>query len=415
MEAVCAQFDRGYHLTDHRVVTHENSTTFEIEGATLFELQYVGGSTVSGHYMSDAFTVTGSTVDKLIMGLGVESTDSFGIMGIGPKAMEASRFHGIIYPNLPVALEDEGHINTTAYSLWLNDLDANTGSILWGGVDTEKYVGNMTRVNVIPKSEGEDITFLAVALTSLRFTNESDAAEVVSERMPLYALLDSGSTVSYLPADIVESMWEYVGAQEIEVLGEEGEPPVNVGMRPCGSNTDLGTFEFGFGGLDGPRINVPLDEMVLTNSPFTTTNISADQTFSPDELEGPWCPFGVQKQSYLGGQDSAYVLGLTFLRSAYVVYDLVNNEIGLAQTVFNATGTNIVPFESHGAVIPSSTVAANQDGVELAPRPTQSLTVYTDDPTDDSEDDKDNENAASGVKIPTLAVAISVVLLGLFG
>lgn len=47
---------------------------------------------------------------------------------------------------------------------------------------------------------------------------------------------------------------------------------------------------------------------------------------------------------------SIYILGDTFLRSAYVVYDLARNEISLAQTVFNSTENNIIELTNNTAV-----------------------------------------------------------------
>jgi elongation factor G len=67
------------------------------------------------------------------------------------------------------------------------------------------------------------------------------------------------------------------------------------------------------------------------------------------------CLFGIQPFT-----QAPYILGDTFLRSAYVVFDLVNNQIGLAQTDFNDTGSNIVVFENNGSTIPKSTIAPNQ-------------------------------------------------------
>jgi hypothetical protein len=52
-------------------------------------------------------------------------------------------------------------------------------------------------------------------------------------------------------------------------------------------------------------------------------------------------------------------LGDTFLRSAYVVYDLANNEISLAQTNFNATGTNVVEIGTGTGSVPDATTVAN--------------------------------------------------------
>ncbi|KFY41714.1 hypothetical protein V494_02820, partial [Pseudogymnoascus sp. VKM F-4513 (FW-928)] len=60
------------------------------------------------------------------------------------------------------------------------------------------------------------------------------------------------------------------------------------------------------------------------------------------------------------------LFGDTFLRSAYVVYDLANNEIGLAQTDFNAKGSNIVEFASMGAAIPQAPTASGQDQIGVS-------------------------------------------------
>lgn len=53
------------------------------------------------------------------------------------------------------------------------------------------------------------------------------------------------------------------------------------------------------------------------------------------------CMFGLLGADDVGG---ASVLGDTFLRSAYLLYDLDNNSIGIAQTVFNSTRSNVVEF-----------------------------------------------------------------------
>jgi hypothetical protein len=67
------------------------------------------------------------------------------------------------------------------------------------------------------------------------------------------------------------------------------------------------------------------------------------------------CQLGIEAAG-----DLPVLFGDTFLRSAYVVYDLDNNRIALAQTDFNATGSNVVAFPSQGAAIPSATSAANE-------------------------------------------------------
>ena len=74
----------------------------------------------------------------------------------------------------------------------------------------------------------------------------------------------------------------------------------------------------------------------------------------------PACVFRIQSI------EGNAILGDTFLRSAYVVYDLSNKVIGLAQTVFDTTDSNIVPFASISAQIPGATAAPSSEVVQQA-------------------------------------------------
>jgi len=285
------------------------------------------------------------------MGLALDTSIPYGLVGVGYSSNEAiAAYSDETFPNVPEALVSVGAINSVAYSLWLNDLGANTGSILFGGIDTEKYVGNLTRINVL-KGKGEQVPYhFTVALTSLIAAIPSGSDTLTSTSFPIEAVLDSGTTLTYLPQDLAEQVWEEVGA----VYDAEAEGAV----LPCSYANNPGHFSFGFAGPDGPRINVTMDELVLSLS----DERGPPSTFASGAFKGQEsCAFGIQNSS-----EVPMLLGDTFLRSAYVVYDLVNNEIGLAATDFNSTKTNIVPFPSNGATIPSSTSAPNQDSISGA-------------------------------------------------
>jgi hypothetical protein len=53
------------------------------------------------------------------------------------------------------------------------------------------------------------------------------------------------------------------------------------------------------------------------------------------------------------------VLGDTFLRSAYVVYDLANNQISLAATNFNATNSDIREIAAGSGGVPGASLVSN--------------------------------------------------------
>ncbi|XXH05352.1 Elongation factor G, mitochondrial [Hypoxylon texense] len=323
-----------------------SSTTMEVVGEGEFSISYVDGSSSKGDYITDRFEIGGATLDNMTMGLGLRTDIPYGLVGVGYALNEAivanTQSASESYDNLPVLLQKQGLINTNAYSLWLNDLDANTGSILFGGIDTEKYQGDLTRINIYKDSSSQAFTSFTVAMTSLQAVSSTGSDSLSSSSFPIPVVLDSGTTFSYLPTDLAEQVWREVGA--------EYYPQYGVPLLPCNMENSAGHFSFGFGGSGGPVINVTMDELVVSladGDPYT---------FPSGQYSGQAaCQFGLQNFS-----SSTYLLGDTFLRSAYVVYDLVNNEIALAPTDFNATDSNVVAFPSDGAQIPSATAAPNQ-------------------------------------------------------
>ncbi len=207
----------------------------------------------------------------------------------------------------------------------------------------------MATVQIFPDSKtssGQPLfTSFLVALTSVQAVSSSGSDTLTSTQFPIPVVLDSGTTLSYLPTDIAIQVWNEVGAVYSNDIG--------LAVVPCSLADNGGVFNFGFGGPGGPQISVGMDELVLD-----LTNGQAP-TFTSGPYKGQTaCEFGIQNLS-----SNPFLLGDTFLRSAYVVYDLVNNQVGMAPTDFNATSSNVVAFASSGASIPSSTPAPNQDQV----------------------------------------------------
>jgi hypothetical protein len=278
------------------------------------------------------------------MGLGLDSSIANGLIGVGYINDEASLgTTRSTYPNLPVVLQQEKLINTVAYSLYLNDLDASTGSILFGGIDTGKYHGELTKINIIASDNSKTFSEFAVELYSVAATSPTGTDTLSTSQSSLVAVLDSGTTLTYLPQDMAEEAWKEVGASYDDSFG--------LAVVPCSVRDINGFFSFTFAGPQGPQVNVTLSELVLdlfSGGPAPKFESGPNQGQSV-------CEFGIQNTT-----GSPYLLGDTFLRSAYVVYDLVNNEIAIAPTDFNSTQTNVVAFQSSGAPIPSATSAPNQ-------------------------------------------------------
>lgn len=64
-------------------------------------------------------------------------------MGIGYDSNESGTAPNGTYPSVMDNLVDQGIIARKAYSLYLNDLESNRGSVVFGGIDTTKYTGEL--------------------------------------------------------------------------------------------------------------------------------------------------------------------------------------------------------------------------------------------------------------------------------
>ncbi|KAK0099895.1 hypothetical protein ONS95_013279 [Cadophora gregata] len=314
-----------------------NSSSTYSYVASDFNISYVDGSGAAGDYVTDTFSIGTSSLRKLQFGVGYVSSSSEGILGIGYEVNEVQvgRAGKAPYRNLPSQMVEDGLIQSNAYSLWLNDLDANTGSILFGGVDTGKYLGTLETLPI--QAEGGFFAEFLITLTAVSFGNI-----VIAKNQAQAVLLDSGSSLTYLPDAMTEAIYEQVDAQYDASQG--------AAYVPCSLADNATTLNFTF---SGPMISVPMDELVIV-----VTSASGRQlTFSDGT---PACLFGIAPAG-----SSTSVMGDTFIRSAYLVYDLANNEISMAQTNFNSTTTNVVEITTGATSVPGATDVSDPVDAEV--------------------------------------------------
>ncbi|KAF2397034.1 acid protease [Trichodelitschia bisporula] len=286
-----------------------------------FYIRYADGSAAAGDYAKDTLHFGGQDITGVQFGIGYQSSSAQGILGVGYPINEASiGTTGEAYTNLPALLVQKKLINTAAYSLWLNDLDANTGSILFGGVDTAKYQGDLQTLPII-KESGTYREFV-IALSSI-----SAAGQTILNDNPIPVLLDSGSSLSYLPNSLAQAIFTVFDATFDQRAG--------VAVVDCSLRNSGKTVDFVFSGV---KISVGLDELVIIEEVRRGREI---------------CILGISN-----ADDSTAVLGDTFLRSAYVVYDLSNNQISLAPTDFNATESSVKEIASGSSGVPGAKLVA---------------------------------------------------------
>ena len=210
-----------------------------------------------------------------------------------------------------------------------------TGSILFGGVDTAKYHGNLV-VLPVQATNGTYRDF-TVALSSVSVLDCSGAVQYSQTNLALPVILDSGTTDAYLPDSIVNPILGGVGVINDREYGS---------IVPCSLANSPATISFGFGGNGGLTISVGIGEFV--------TPIYNEQGVQPTFRDGAGtiCSWGLMSSG-----TGPILFGDAFLRSAYVVYDLSSNQIGMAQTNFNTTDTNVV--EISGTSIPGASITAS--------------------------------------------------------
>lgn len=314
-----------------------DSSTYKLVDQGGFDITYADGTESTGDYITDNLVLNGNTVKALQMGLAYNTTVGVGIMGIGYDTNEAAETE---YPSIIDQLVSQDLIPSKAYSLYLDDLETSTGSILFGGIDTDKYTGALITLPVQPDADTGTISSFTVAWTSLSITGEAGNSTTLTEsNFAQPAILDSGTTLTYIPDDLAAEVYAMTGA--IDDSTNSGIIYIDCDLRTTGSKV---TFNYGFGGSGGPIIKVPIDELIFDLDGLFSESSDGSSSSGPFTNT---CAFGL----YANG-GSTNLLGDTFLRSAYVVYDISNNEIAMAQTNFNATDSNVVEIPASASGIP---------------------------------------------------------------
>ncbi|CAO2655487.1 Nn.00g042900.m01.CDS01 [Neocucurbitaria sp. VM-36] len=315
--------------------------------STIFKTQYpldarygfTPDLAVLGWYYNDTISVSGlPSIPNTQFAVGdvppiLFAQGMWGIFGI------STRFKEAVYagPTSPV----RGDLNATytplweslaiasssrrrKFSIWLNAQDAEKGSVQFGDEDGTKYHGQLRQVPL--NLENGDLVDWSVNLTSVTRVQMEEAGK--EKRTKLTAadyntdyVLDTGSPNMYIPTRLYEGIVAGLNATKII----NGAPYVLCSLR----TPSTGFLDFGFQ-IDAEvrkrsknqpvQIRVPYNEIIY---PF-----GYPVTIPPQrDLDGAeMCYFGAVPQD-----GPIRLLGATFARSAYLVFDVENVEIKMAQ------------------------------------------------------------------------------------
>lgn len=314
--------DNGGSIDCEKYGTYNESasSTFH-DNKTDFSIQYVDQSYAKGTWGTDTISLNEALkLENASFAVADDSDSDVGVFGIGFKGLESNPEQ---YSNLPITMKEQGFIKKIAYSLYLTSAESESGSILFGAIDHAKYEGELA-VIYISKING-DYGYLQIPLTSvsvdvksnvdsqpsdntvpstgssLRSFNNSGAQPIEANNSQ--ALLDSGTTLTYLPDSLVQQVLEQAD-KNASYSPLAGGYIVSCTLRQPDNSM---TFRFN----DEKDIKVPFSDLVMQSGQDPNTGKAI-------------CLLGL-----LPSQD--VILGDNFLRSSYTVFNLDDKTISLAQ------------------------------------------------------------------------------------
>lgn len=267
------------------------------ETADPFSIEYKGGAFAQGYWGSDVVKLGSYAVDDFVFAVATRAT-SQSVMGIGLTENESSsggskgKDSGFTYPNFPSRLMQDGIIRSHTYSIFLGPNNASEAKLLFGAVDHGRYDGDLKRVKLVNIYKDIDYPLLRfdIVLDGILgdgFTHQDQTS----------ALLDTGASLLLLP-------WGYVNKLRgfFDPHGElPSDPSESLFKIDCKylNLTELVSFFF-----SGIRLQMPVRDLVFQSG---------------------GCYLGVKPTS------TSSILGANFLRNIYVVFDMDNKEVALAQ------------------------------------------------------------------------------------
>ncbi|KAG0746850.1 hypothetical protein G6F62_001617 [Rhizopus arrhizus] len=323
-------------ICSHSRFTESKSSTLSKTNQT-FHVQYGSGS-AKGAVAYDTVTIGNLSCPNQVLGLASFTTGiSNGILGLGFSGLMTTAQGDLFITNLI----KHNIIREPVFSIYLNRQDENgyTGEIVMGGYETSRFTGQLSFLPVIQYDSsgkaniGQSYEPIDKTPNSFRYWTvpgqavsvmQSDGTAVyetqLNELQP--AILDTGTTLSYLPGHIVTEILESITSYYKPL--KLNDDSIQAYQVNCSDFLDQRTLWLYFQFSTAPNhftakpavIRVPLREMIL---PQGTTNIKTAKT----------CLFGMAPISTESLSSTGWILGQTVLRSAYVVHDMLDLQVGI--------------------------------------------------------------------------------------
>lgn len=265
-----------------------------------------------------------------------------GLLGLGFQGLTAAKNQ---YKPIVMTMYEQRLIQQPLFSIYLNNKEATHGEILFGGIDPHHYQGNLIYLPVVPlqtirMKKGNQPIYAHWALhsQSISIIQSSSYSSFNNDNQQLQQykyffhkkslfVFDTGSTYTYLPRDLVQSILKAIS---------------NDPTQPLIYNKQLGAYEVHCHHdqsssiqLDFP-IPFHLRNNKNNNSNMKSSLVSVDIPISNLILpiSKRKCIFGIvpidQDELDPGYDSHMYIIGDSVLRSLYLVFDFGKKQIGLA-------------------------------------------------------------------------------------
>jgi hypothetical protein len=274
-------------------------------------------TSVNIEYYADTVALGAAKITNQTFGVVINSTgQSQGIMGLAPD-LRGGFDSDEPYSLLLNSMAQEGIINSRVFAMDLRHADSETGAIIYGGIDRNKFIGSLEARPIIRGLQGE--YRLAVQLNTLGLTTSRGRSQSFALRGDdTNVMLDSGTTLTRMNSNVALPILRALGAQD------DGEGYYVV---PCRLRRSGGSVDFGFG---NKTVRVPYSDFIL------------------DVGDPTYCYVGM-----VITQDQQ-ILGDSVLRAGYFVFDWDNEEVHIAQAA-NCGDSDILTVGSGTDSVPSST------------------------------------------------------------
>ncbi|KAK3935697.1 putative eukaryotic aspartyl protease [Diplogelasinospora grovesii] len=305
--------DQEQECTSDGVYSQTKSSTSSTANisATSNTIPY-GKGEVNIDYVRDDISLPGSGASLKNVQFGVATASqelNEGILGIGFGLNK-----DLNYSNFIDELAAQKVTNSKAFSVALGSVDANNGGvIIFGGIDTKKFSGKLITNPILGPQSRVDINRYYVQMNSIGLSRRATSKTYSGGSAAV--VLDSGSSLSYLPSSVFKGMASDFQAQLDQSSG--------VYLVPCSQRTQGGTIDFTFG---QGTINVPVANFIW-------------------QVDTQDCVLGAMPADPNSGVSA--LLGDTFLRSVYAIFDQTTNTISMAP--YTNCGQNEQSIPASGA------------------------------------------------------------------